>query len=863
MQKKLGVNAPPADDRTWLEKTLNTPNKTGFLGDTLDLLSRFNYASANAVKTGMEGGNPLEGAWKGLSGQQRTTYSDVLDKAGVKNKYAKGIGGFAGDVLLDPTTYIGVGAAKSIGKTGIKGATALGKEVLPEGAKIARGLGNVGLKGAVKKVEEKAPLALKFAGQDLFKLKDLPGAGKVTNGLNILHDTAPVQKLGKAFVPFFRPAGWDKKGWDSFSRMARGYGNKLQFTREDAINNVVNLTKDLMPEQRTQILHALEKPELMSQLPPELAPKAQAFQDLFKQGADKELQLGLIKSTRENYVPHLRTEQTRNQGILGMFKQPLRAKDKFGKQRTLEGTVQDINQKAGKNIFETDIARVAGTREASRAGAVTTQEFVNNVLGKYGKKLSEGDRIAPDHVIYQPKGMFSKEQYAIPKDVGDYLNNFQRMFITDEGTKGMLGAYDKAMHLWKGYATAVNPGFHVRNGLSNFFQNWLGGVKNPQTYVDAQKVMKGGQDVLKGTKYTYDNVLKMAKEKGILGHGWIGSDIPNYVSEQLGEKLPGTAGDKLKQNLNLLSPSNKLMKTGRKAGESIENNARMAHFIDRLAKGDTPENASMSVKKFLFDYNELTPFERNVMKRAVPFYTWIRKNLPLQVEQLMKQPGKYAGINKAKNNIEQFSPKPDETYLPEYIKEGLGTRTPFGKPGEPLYYLPNLPFADVKKLDPTQAFQNAFSMLTPAAKVPLELGMNKNVFFDSPIEQYPGQLGKSQALGYVPGLGSLLGAKDVTKNGQTTKLMPAKTRYILEQLISPFGVNVSKGAENLAQGDKYGAGLRALSFLGGQKLSAYDKEKQKYYADKDQLQQLQDLLKKLRYDGTIQDTKKKKKAGGL
>src|SRR3990167_5934575 len=99
--------------------------------------------------------------------------------------------------------------------------------------------------------------------------------------------------------------------------------------------------------------------------------------------------------------------------------------------------------------------------------------------------------------------------------------------------------------------------------------------------------------------------------------------------------------------VNPLSPAGRLMRAPREIGRFIENNARIAHFADRIAKGDGMLDASLSVKKHLFNYNELTPFERKVMVRVIPFYRFISNNLPLQLQFAAKQPGKFGAMIRA------------------------------------------------------------------------------------------------------------------------------------------------------------------------------------------------------------------------
>jgi len=62
--------------------------------------------------------------------------------------------------------------------------------------------------------------------------------------------------------------------------------------------------------------------------------------------------------------------------------------------------------------------------------------------------------------------------------------------------------------------------------------------------------------------------------------------------------------------------------------------------------------ASQEVKAALFDYQDLSRFERNVMKRVFPFYTWTRKNIPAQLKSLVKNPQRAEKLEIARQQFE-------------------------------------------------------------------------------------------------------------------------------------------------------------------------------------------------------------------
>jgi len=463
--------------------------------------------------------------------------------------------------------------------------------------------------------------------------------------------------------------------------------------------------------------------------------------------------------------------------------------------------------------------------------------------------------------------------YALPKQIANELNNFKAL-QSDEGSKGILGAYDNVLNLWKGYATAVNPGFHIRNAQSNAFQTALNSGKellNPMNHVRAlgvnatdlpfvgKKIADKTIDV-GGKEMTLAETKELMKKEGVIGSGWFGADIPGYIEKKLNAGIKGNLSPQL---LNPLSQNNALIKAGRTVGTGVENQARAFNFLSELKKTGDVKQAAKTVNKTLFDYGDVTPFEKNVLKRTVPFYTWLRKNVPLQTENLIRTPGKYAATQKALNGVRNLSEPVDEKNIPDYMDNPNWVKTPLEQGGNPMYWNANLPIGDLEKLNPAQIGKTALSSLSPLLKAPLELGFNQNTFFGDKIEKYPGEMKK--APGYVPDLPDtvvkLLGAQyGVSKEGVDELQVPADVRYMMSQV--PFMENVSKSLD--LKGDKKFNQL--LTFLMGAKITPFDAKKAEMNALYDQRDALRAAYDKYQTQGLLESDEelakaKKKKKG--
>ena len=78
----------------------------------------------------------------------------------------------------------------------------------------------------------------------------------------------------------------------------------------------------------------------------------------------------------------------------------------------------------------------------------------------------------------------------------------------------------------------------------------------------------------------------------------------------------------------------------------IENKARLVNFQANLRRGGSWESAVNHVEKYLFNYNDLTGHQRNLMRVIFPFFTWRQKNVELHLNLLREKPIVFANYHK-------------------------------------------------------------------------------------------------------------------------------------------------------------------------------------------------------------------------
>ena len=256
------------------------------------------------------------------------------------------------------------------------------------------------------------------------------------------------------------------------------------------------------------------------------------------------------------------------------------------------------------------------------------------------------------------------------------LTNFMRQTEMDSEVKWL----DAGTRFFKSYATAT-PGFHLRNWMGATFMNFSDDV-SAKNVVRALKLWRA---------YAADpeNFLNSYKGKdaaqvrdafaGVFASGAGGS---HGVSE---------IGSGLTRARNLVS-DNAFLRKSRAFGEDfVEGPVRLAAALDATLRGGTMSDAASRVTRLHFDYSDLSNFDKK-MKRVVPFWVFMSRNLPLQVEQMWRKPKAYSVYNHFMNNFASDEEGADD-FLPKYLKDAKAVVTPFswfGDSDKDLVFAPDL-----------------------------------------------------------------------------------------------------------------------------------------------------------------------------
>ena len=370
----------------------------------------------------------------------------------------------------------------------------------------------------------------------------------------------------------------------------------------------------------------------------------------------------------------------------------------------------------------------------------------------------------------------------VPEQVFEAMSMLTKATGPDQ-LPGMFRYFDKLTNLFKSWAIA-SPGFIMRNGIGGMFNNYLIGVdagryreflKADRAFNSALKRTGDVEQALAAVPASLNKQYRMLHASGVLAETDRATDAVFGLTRSLGQ------GDETRDAFGWLG-NNPATRGVYSVNSRMERVLRGAAGMDAAAKTGSLDGIYESVFKAHFDYSDLNRFEVNRMKRISPFYTWTRKNLPLQMEMLFRNPKAYNRYTIFKNNIESVTP--EEDLVPTWMKDRLNIRLPFSNKDGQMYILPDLPFTSLNMF--TNADELA-GQINPVIKTPIELLMNRKMYFGKSVPfkegyvQMPDALTKT-GIAQVMGLVGLA-EQDIDGNYLTRD----STLYAAEQFLPFFG----------------------------------------------------------------------------
>jgi len=541
-------------------------------------------------------------------------------------------------------------------------------------------------------------------------------AGKgVKTALSAVPVPGPVNRLGNAIGDtFVQYRGMDKfKGQRTpdltFRDDIRLHESALRAADEQADAVTRQLFKDVNKADATKMLHEIDTTGRSTTLPAHGRAWGHIMDEAFQKKVDTRL---VDKGAKiENYVPYMTKPQTERGAVVGSalkgFSQSDMPRTQF---KTLKDAVAFGN--ATENAPEL-MAKYLSSNER----AIANNEFLWHVANEYGSTAAKtGFRKANISGLSD----FTKQALQdvhFPEEIASHLEKAVKVWETPVE---MDRLYKTGVKLWKAMATSLNPGHHFTNFLGNIHNMYVGSdMTMPQItkgIVEAWTITKPGfrtdaglRHIPRIGRYSGEQIRNAMMKYEIVG-----------TANQLGEFTDLSTSQKL--------VNNPVLRFARRKGqEVVEDPSKIALFLHQLRKGDSIEQAALKVKDVLFDYSEVTKAEKGLRDTGiVPFYTWMRKNIPLQMRAVFEQPQKVERVKdlvnvpwNANETMVESTIIPEDRqksgFVPGYIKTAEGV---------PVMQRFALPAADLNRLDSPESIAD---LLGPVPKFVMELASGQRL----------------------------------------------------------------------------------------------------------------------------------------
>lgn len=813
--------------------------------ERLSLLGRIGaglsaFETGNAVATGLEKksvlagvGSYVTGVAKGLGsaitgrdfGQtEKKTYADIAEKYGVTNSIAKFGLGFVGDILLDPSTYLGGAVAKGALK-GVKAGTKAGlKGVAKVAPDVAKGLTMTGKGvqdalgkafvfgyGTSKGLSEKAleVVGKKAASREGIIISNLRRLGTNTLSESQMQEVASKLLAGKRTeYELGKLIGSSAQGKKLVREaLSTGDYSKIPAQLQDALKVGSN-----DPKVREAIASQLDR----------------SLKFAKQSGIDDPYSIyfpGIRKDALQKFFDNTKSLRIGSEGYLKEFKNLLKDED-----------------------LVLNPAEAFAKREVQMASDNIVRNELGSMVREFGKPLnafkSSDEALQAGYKLVKEKGAFGK-------GIG-YLKEVDKKFIDDlispefstidTVAKGL--GFDAVTSLFKRGVTGLFPSFHVRNYVSGMMQNYevLGAaVFSPKNISAGHKIALAlargkslGKDVLEigGKSYSINKVMKPFTKRFGTSSQYIADIADATATGKLTRSGRLTKSGQI-TSLNPLSADSLAFRKARAVGNFIETQQKAVAYVTALRQGKSVKEALELATRAGFDYRALTGFESKVLRRIIPFYSFTRKNIELQLRTLGENPQRINNILKIMRNAQNVTPE-ERRGLPDYAKEqftfkiGKDYAVGLGSPIEQIN----------QQFGPNPIRRLAASM-NPVFKAPLERAFNKDFFRDRPLTEViqAGEYAKAPKI-----IKNFLQVKEIT----TTQKDGTKT---VKYVANPYRLQLlrnlptTRGATYVsAIFDDRGTPSKILSAFTGVKPRPIDLETVEYFRNRDRQKELEQLL---------------------
>ena len=748
--------------------------------------------------------------------QNKVLPGEALAQRGVLPKdggFTGAVARLAADVALDPTTYVSFG-----GSAATRAATTAGSRVLEEAAAQAARTGTrvpLSTVAAAHATSEAARASAPKAVSVFFRvpftrgkeitLAQSPDLAKVGEKLA---STVGGKRAGEVLREVFLPAGAGDKALHRIGRATMRAGDaekriisKQAVAFQKEADRVARASGMKLDDAYQAIVKHLDNPSRYP-LPDALSSLKDDAANMLDEFRKLEDSSGVDRGLIEDYVPHIAADHKTQRQLDKLFPADPGRPQFFQRPRELDNL--DAWEQAGLKP-EYNLARLIEVRGHASVDARVMKAF-DDAVKPFEAATADIQRV---------------KEMIRPSMTGSAAVREANRFL------GAIGSS------WKSLAL-LSPGYHLRNLQSDALAAYWAGARNPHSFVQAYKALrgKGGTIKIAGKTYTADEFVQLAEASGAIRLGQAGKEIRGELADAGGVKNIARRGKAARPG------HGKLARGSQAIGDWREDIMRLGTFIERLKAGDDVMTAAQKTRDFLFDYGDVGKFVREARRFWLPFVTYPTKAATLIGRQLSQRPGSLSHVNALTREMNTAGGSPDLSLLPPGSRSATAVPAPpwlraaIGAPqGQPILFNPEsvTAYGSLNATDPTNPVRSVMGMLNPIPKALIEGKSGYNFYFDSPASKKvraPAVINFAHKLGVpIPGYGM----KRVSYPAGSPSV-PAYSRNLdlFLRLFPPFG----QAAPLIPGGGSDTTKLPYLKYGVGLSISPFDQAQAAYYATK-------------------------------
>jgi len=314
---------------------------------------------------------------------------------------------------------------------------------------------------------------------------------------------------------------------------------------------------------------------------------------------------------------------------------------------------------------------------------VETSRFLRWTAMNYGKDSDAGLDVAEISGVHAALGSqtFTRDQWVkVPETkikgtsvarYGDLAGKFVPavMYSDIAGVMELRnGLWDKLLGAWKISKTALSPGVHVNNVMSNFIMADLAdvGVNDIRRALETIVRAKAGDASAKAMIERYDD---SGAESGSFAANEIKTSVIEPLLKQIAADEPEAVQKASLANVIALAAHGQLREAGVAATKTLPGRAlsgsiqamvkayqsedavfRLAKFMNELDGGKTDVQAGKAARDAFLNYDINAPWVRAARRSVLPFISFTYRAVPLLAKAVVTKPwkiAKYAALGEA------------------------------------------------------------------------------------------------------------------------------------------------------------------------------------------------------------------------